>query len=96
VKIKVKPFMTIKKAMGDKAEVEMEMENATIRGILIQLSNRYGEKFRNSVFELQSQEIKKYNMILVNGRQYQHLPDGLDTKLSEGDKVALFPPVGGG
>ncbi|MGD8857203.1 MAG: MoaD/ThiS family protein [Chloroflexota bacterium] len=34
--------------------------------------------------------------ILVNGRHYSHLPNGLNTKLKDGDDVALFPPIAGG
>ncbi len=35
------------------------------------------------------------SIILVNGHNILHL-DGLETKLSDGDQVALFPPGGGG
>ena len=34
--------------------------------------------------------------ILVNGRHYSHLPDGLNTVLKDEDDVALFPPLAGG
>jgi molybdopterin synthase sulfur carrier subunit len=33
--------------------------------------------------------------VLLNGRNVRHL-EGLETKLSEGDVLDLFPPVGGG
>jgi molybdopterin synthase sulfur carrier subunit len=33
--------------------------------------------------------------VLVNGRSIAFL-DGVDTVLQEGDRIALFPPVGGG
>ncbi len=34
-------------------------------------------------------------IILVNGKNIQHL-DGLETAVSDGDEIALFPPGGGG
>ncbi|MFQ6081252.1 MAG: ubiquitin-like small modifier protein 1 [Candidatus Bathyarchaeia archaeon] len=34
-------------------------------------------------------------IVLINGRDIVHL-DYLNTKLKDGDTVALFPPVGGG
>jgi molybdopterin synthase sulfur carrier subunit len=33
--------------------------------------------------------------VFVNGRAIQYL-NGLDTLVSDGDKISLFPPVGGG
>ena len=36
-----------------------------------------------------------YLHVLVNGRNIVFL-DGADTKLNDGDTVAVFPPIGGG
>jgi molybdopterin synthase sulfur carrier subunit len=35
------------------------------------------------------------HIVLVNGRNIHHL-QGLDTALADGDRVAVFPAVGGG
>ena len=35
-------------------------------------------------------------MVTLNGKGLQQLPDGLDTKLCEGDMILLFPPISGG
>ncbi len=34
--------------------------------------------------------------VLVNGRDARHLEQGLDTPLGAGDRLDLFPAVGGG
>ncbi len=39
--------------------------------------------------------IRKGYIILVNGRNVVHL-NGLETPVGRGDKVAIFPPAGGG
>ncbi len=35
-------------------------------------------------------------MATLNGRGWSQYPEGLETPLSEGDQIALFPVVGGG
>lgn len=96
MKIRVKGFFSIKNAMDKKGEIEMEVDNLTIREVLAELSHRYGKKFKDEVFDLQTNEVIPQNQILINGRHYRYLADGLDTKLSEGDMLAIFPLVAGG
>ena len=40
-------------------------------------------------------ELEQGYIILVNGKNIEHLK-GLDTPLSDGDTVSIFPPAGGG
>ena len=96
MKVKVKAFMSIKKLIGDNSEVEIEIENGSIKNLIEELSLRYGEGLNNEFFDAKTKGVKQYYHILVNGRSYLELPDRLETKMKEGDVVALFPPVGGG
>jgi MoaD family protein len=96
MKIKVKGYVTLRKAMDNKAVLEMEMADATIRDLLGHLSERFGKDFTDLIFDPSTGEISGHIRILVNGRHYTHLPNLLDTELKEGDEVALFPPVAGG
>ncbi|ASI98557.1 MoaD/ThiS family protein [Thermococcus celer] len=41
------------------------------------------------------EELEKGFMILVNGKNIEHL-QGLQTPLEENDVVSIFPPAGGG
>ncbi len=54
MKIRVKGFFSIKNAMDKKGEIEMEVDNLTIREVLTELSYRYGKKFKDEVFDLQT------------------------------------------
>jgi MoaD family protein len=96
MKIRIKGFFTIKDAMGRNGELEIDASRITIREILIELSNRYGGQFREEVFDPKSKEVRPENQILVNGRHYRYLTNGLDTELNDGDFLALFPVVAGG
>ena len=96
MKIKVKGYLTFKKAIGDTLVLELDVENATVRGVLESLSDRYGREFTDLIFDPNTKEVSTHIRVLVNGRHYNFLPKGLDTELQEGDEIALFPPVAGG
>lgn len=49
---------------------------------------------RRKIFD-ESGELKPYVTILKNGKSIRAL-DGVQTKLEDGDELALFPPVAGG
>ena len=96
MKITVKGYLTLRKAMGNHAMLEMEIERATLRGLLGDLSGRFGEGFKDLMFDPKTNEVNDHIRVLVNGRHYNYLPEKLDTQLEEGDEVSLFPPVAGG
>jgi len=96
MKITNKGFFTIREAMGRVGPLEMEVDKATVREVLVGLSNRYGEKFMQEVFDPETKDIRGQNQILINGRHYRYFPARLDTELHDGDVLAIFPPVAGG
>ena len=66
-------------------------QGSTVEGLWAALSveaAEFVEKLREGV-------AKGYLHILVNGRNIAFL-DGSETRLSEGDVVAILPPIGGG
>lgn len=93
MKIKVKFFALIREVAGLKELEEEVGENTTVRELLEKLCEKMPEKFRSFIFE--GQEVSKNLIILVNRRGIREL-DGLETKLRDGDEVALLPPVSGG
>ena len=96
MKIKVKGYFTLRKAIDNEAVLEMEMKNASLGDVLKDLSNRFGEGFSDLIFDPKTKEVKNHISILVNGRHYIFLPKQLATELKEGDEVALFPQIAGG
>ena len=96
MRIKVRGFLTVREVLGGRKELTLEMNEATIAGLLRELSIQFGESFEKMLFDPESGVVNGQVAILVNGRHYSHLPDGLDTVLMDGDDVALFPPIAGG
>lgn len=93
MKLRVHAFLIY--ATGEK-EFDMKAP-ATIRQLLEDFSNRFGEPFDKWIWS--SNEVPRRLMpgtiIMVNGKHIAHL-NGLDTPLCEEDVVNIFPPVGGG
>ena len=90
--IKVKLFADLREIVGKK-EINASAKN--VGELLYYLGEKY-DKLEEELFKGKGLEEKcKFLNILVNGRNIELL-DGLQTKLSEEDKIAIFPPIGGG
>ena len=88
----VKFFATVREITGVKS---IELEAETIRQLLQSLVVTYGDKFRDTVIDKDTGNLKQFFSCMVNGKRIELL-DGYDTVLKDKDSVALFPPVGGG
>ena len=75
-------------------DLEIKLIGSTVSDLLQQLCEEQGSKFRNIVFD-EKGNLRRYIKLLVNGRGV-HVLQGLETPLSEGDIIAIFPPVAGG
>ncbi len=91
MKIKIKFFSFFRDLFqAEERKVDME-KGAEVKDLLDLLCD--STKKRERVFE--GQELKPYLAILKNGKHIQSLK-GLETKLDDGDLIAIFPPAGGG
>jgi MoaD family protein len=96
VKIKVEYIGHIRNILGSGREEEVEVtEDAAIADLLMVLSEKYGEAFRKAVYEKGCGDVKSNFMVTVNGYLLNQL-NGVETKLNDGDHVALMPVVSGG
>ncbi|MHA1302490.1 MAG: ubiquitin-like small modifier protein 1 [Candidatus Heimdallarchaeaceae archaeon] len=90
-KITVLVFSTIKQIIGKK---QLEMKAETVEDLLGQLFRKYGEGLESELTDNTGQ-LKKVYRVIINGRNV-NLLNGLETKLKEGDLVAIVPAVAGG
>jgi len=90
-RVEVKLYTILREAAGFKETV---VEGRTVGEILNRLADRVGGKFRSMLFE-DDGRLNKFYIVLLNGRNIV-LSKGLDTPVSNGDVIAIFPPVGGG
>ncbi len=81
---RVKFFATLREITGRREET---VPGETVGEVLNFLYDKYGEDFRR--------ELERKSMILVNGKNVEHLK-GMDTEVKEEDEVSIFPPAGGG
>jgi len=95
--VSVRFFGSLRALVGKKVEcVEFEdREEATVEKVLKRLSEIHGKDFVEYVFDGKTGEIQSYLLLLVNGRSITVL-GGLETRLVDGDVLAILPPVGGG
>jgi molybdopterin synthase sulfur carrier subunit len=91
VAVTVKLFANFREAAGvDKTVVEGA---ADIASLLKALVAKFGDDLRRNLFD--GEKLRDTVNILLNGKSVE-LHEGLNTKLKDGDVVAIFPPVSGG
>jgi molybdopterin synthase sulfur carrier subunit len=91
--MRVRIFATLRSLVGTK-EVEVDVEAGdTVRNMLDKLTAEY-PALRKRVLDDDGNLQSSIN-VFVNGRNIKFL-DGLNSPIQEGDRLALFPPVGGG
>ena len=91
MKVTITLFANYREITREK-DVELSIEGQTVRDVIDSLIGRYPDL---SSHLLQDGNLKKYVNILVNGKSVRDT-GGLDTLVSDGDQLRLFPPVSGG
>jgi molybdopterin converting factor small subunit len=96
VKIKVTGYLKFRGLVGNEATLELETEKATLRDALKVLCNQHGERFESILLDPSTREIKRSNLVLLNGQPYINLGKRLDTELKDGDEITFSPVLAGG
>jgi molybdopterin synthase sulfur carrier subunit len=97
LKVSIRFFTSLREIIGSKEEILSftENEEVTINKVLETLAQRHGERFVNYVYDAKTHTAKSFLQFFINGRSAATV-NGLETELSEGDVLAIVPPVGGG
>ncbi len=97
LRVSVRFFTTLREIVGKKEE-NLEFprgKTVTVNALLKHLTANYGKGFSEYIYDGHTGEVKGFLQFLVNGRSITSF-NGLDTKLEDGDILAIIPPVGGG
>lgn len=95
MRVAVKFFTTLREMTGKSEETVSLPENASMEDLLRRLSDKYGRKFEDYVFEKGGSETSQNLQFLIDGQSTATM-DGKRTRLPPGCVVAIIPPVGGG
>ncbi|HJX02236.1 MAG TPA: MoaD family protein [Candidatus Bathyarchaeia archaeon] len=97
MEISVRFFTILREVTGKKEEtIKFKTgETVTVNTIIERLAKEYGKNFTDYVFDQRTCEVKGFLQFLINGRSASTIK-GLETKLADGDILAIIPPVGGG
>ena len=93
LRVRVRYFTTLRD-LAWSAEEEIDLEaDASLARLIARVAARHGKAARDYLYHHDKVDPSIY--FLVNGKSAKVL-SGLDTKLEEGDSVAIVPPIGGG
>ena len=95
MRVEIKYFGFLKTDFHKNSENVQLPEKTKLVDLLLLLAERYGQKFKEYVFDSSGSAIKKWVVVLVNGKPSGQL-QGLVTELNSGDLVEVMPIVSGG
>lgn len=91
--VELRLYQEMRKVVGNN-KIEFQIgEGKAIRDILKELVKRF-PSLKGKIFD-EKGKLNGYVNVFINGRNVM-TKEGLDTTVCDEDRIALFPPVGGG
>lgn len=75
------------KASFDANKSELETQSSTLGDLLLELSKKYPEE---QFYNKERDEVSINYFVELNGQMHDTIPDELDTKLKDGDRVEIY------
>jgi len=88
----IKAFANFREILGRDIQVELD-EGSKVRELLDILCLSQ-QRLKSALFD-ESGKVREYFILMKNRKDINSF-EGLETKLSDGDEVAILPPVAGG
>ncbi len=92
--MKVNFYATLRQIVGQRTIVVALPEGATAKDLVGRIVEQY-PKMRPELLDEEGQ-LHGHLHLFINGRDAPYLENALDTILDPGDKIDIFPAVGGG
>ena len=90
--IKIK-FYSLLRMFLEQNEIEIDADNISMLSLLQKITEKTNKDLLSEIIE--DEKLIQGTILLLNGRNIYHL-EKLDTIVSNGDKIDIFPPGGGG
>jgi len=102
-RVRIRYFAHIAERMGIKEKELLVPEGFTLAELLLEhIPMKHpdiGQEFVRVLFKADEEGnpvLSGRYLVLVNGRSWTSLPGKMCYELREGDKISIFPPLGGG
>jgi len=90
-RVKITFYGALGRSIGER---EVEVEASTLKEALEGLTVKYGETFKERIFD-EAGNLKRFINVYVNGKDIRFL-NQLETTLKHGDETLIIPAVSGG
>ena len=90
--VHIRAFANFRDILGKDLRVELE-DGSTVKELLDSLCVSH-PRLKSAIFD-ESGKVREYVILMKNRKDVDSI-EGLKTTLSEGDEVAILPPVAGG
>ena len=95
LKIRVNYFGVFRLSFGKRFEDLEIKDNSNLLDLITLLIERYGEAFRENIFNPSGDDLRDDVLLNINGKPSRQL-QGLNTKLDNSDEVGFMPIFSGG